>query len=168
MMNRTKTMVAAGGVALVLAGTGAGIAAAQSSPPPPAPPSNSAPNGAAPNTPAPKAHAPGTKHDGHKGKGLLGKVEHGEFTTHTKAGDKVVDVQRGTVTSVDAGSITVKSTSPDGFTATYKIDQSTKVHKGKKSAQVGDIAINDRVELLAVKADSTSTAQRIGDSGRAK
>ncbi len=168
MMNRTKTMVAAGGVALVLAGTGAGIAAAQSSPPPPAPPSNSAPNGAAPNTPAPKAHAPGTKHDGHKGKGLLGKVEHGEFTTHTKAGDKVVDVQRGTVTSVDGGSITVKSTSPDGFTATYTIDQSTKVHKGKNPAKVSDIAINDRVELLATKADGTTTAQHIGDSGRAK
>ncbi len=159
MMNRTKTMVAAGGVALVLAGTGAGIAAAQSSP---------TPNGAAPNTSAPKAHAPGAKHDGHKGKGLLGKVEHGEFTTHTKAGDKVVDVQRGTVTSVDAGSITVKSTSPDGFTATYKIDQSTKVHKGKNPAKVSDIAINDRVELLATKADSTTTAHRIGDSGLPK
>jgi len=166
MMNRTKTMVAAGGVALVLAGTGAGIAAAQSSPP--APPSSSAPNGAAPNTPAPKDHAPGAKHDGHKGKGLLGKVDHGEFTTHTKTGDKVVDVQRGTVTSVDAGSITVKSTSPDGFTATYKIDQSTKVHKGKKSAQVGDIAINDRVQLTAVKAGGTTTAQHIGDSGLPK
>lgn len=168
MMNRTKTMVAAGGVALVLAGTGAGIAAAQSSPTSPATPSNSAPNGAAPNTPAPKAHAPGAKHDGHKGKGLLGKVEHGEFTTHTKAGDKVVDVQRGTVTDVNDKSITVKSTSPDGFTATYTIDQSTKVHKGKKSAQVGDIAINDRVELLAVKAGGTTTAQHIGDSGRPK
>jgi len=168
MMNRTKTMVAAGGVALVLAGTGAGIAAAQSSPTSPATPSNSAPNGAAPNTPAPKAHAPGTKHDGHKGKGLLGKVEHGEFTTHTKAGDKVVDVQRGTVTDVNDKSITVKSTSPDGFTATYTIDQSTKVHKGKKSAQVGDIAINDRVELLAVKAGGTTTAQHIGDSGLPK
>jgi hypothetical protein len=167
MMNRTKTMVAAGGVALVLAGTGAGIAAAQSSPTPPAPPSSSAPNGAAPNTPAPKAHAPGTKHDGHKGKGLLGKVEHGEFTTHTKAGDKVVDVQRGTVTDVNDKSITVTST--DGFSATYKIDATTtKVRKDKKEVPVSQIAKNDRVQLTAVKAGDTTTAQHIGDSGLPK
>jgi len=166
MMNRTKTMVAAGGVALVLAGTGAGIAAAQSSPTSPATPSNSAPNGAAPNTPAPKAHAPGAKHDGHKGKGLLGRVEHGEFTTHTKAGDKVVDVQRGTVTDVNDKSITVTST--HGFSATYTLDAKTKVRKDKKGVPVSQIAKNDRVELLAVKAGGTTTAQHIGDSGLPK
>ena len=48
MMNRTKTMVAAGGVALALAGTGAGVALAQTSTPAPAPPNGSAPNSAAP------------------------------------------------------------------------------------------------------------------------
>lgn len=165
MMNRTKTMVAAGGVALVLAGTGAGIAAAQSSPP--ASPSSSAPNGAAPTTPAPKAHSPGTKHDGHKGKGLLGKVEHGEFTTHTKTGDKVLDVRRGTVTDVNDKSITVTST--DGSSATYKIDATTtKVRKDKKEVPVSQILKNERVELLAVKAGDTTTAQHIGDSGRPK
>jgi len=37
-------------------------------------------------------------------------VEHGEFTVHTKTGDKVVDVQRGVVTAVNATSVTVKST----------------------------------------------------------
>jgi len=48
MMNRTKTMVAAGGVALALAGTGAGVALAQTSTPAPAPTNGSAPNSAAP------------------------------------------------------------------------------------------------------------------------
>jgi len=48
MMNRTKTMVAAGGVALALAGTGAGVAVAQTSTPAPAPKNGSAPNSAAP------------------------------------------------------------------------------------------------------------------------
>ncbi len=166
MMNRTKTMVAAGGVALVLAGTGAGIAAAQSTPTPPAPPSNSAPNTPAPKTSAPKPHAPGAKHAGHKGKGLLGKVEHGEFTTHTKTGDKVLDVQRGTVTDVNDKSITVKST--DGVSAIYTVDQSTKVHKDKKDANIGDVAVNDRVQLVAIKAGAATTAQRIGDSGLPK
>ena len=161
MMKRTKTMVAAGGVALVLAGTGAGIAVAQSTgsaQPVPAP--------ASPANPTPKAHAPGAKQGAHHSKGMLGKVEHGEFTTHSKKGDKVIDVQRGTVTKIDSGSITVKSTS--GFTATYTINPATKVHKDKKSASAGDIAMNDRVALTAVKADNATTAQHIGDAGPAK
>ena len=162
MMKRTKTMVAVGGVALALAGTGAGVAVAQTSPTP-APSTNAAPNGAAPSNNAPKAHAPGAKKHA---KGLLGKVEHGEFTTHTKTGDKALDVQRGTVTAVNGGSIMVQST--DGFTATYTIDQATKVHKDKKVAQVGDIAIKDRVQLIAVKSNNTATAQHIGDAGPAK
>ncbi len=163
MMKRTKTMVAAGGVALALAGTGAGVAIAQTSTPAPAPPNNSAPTPA-----APKAHAPGArKHArGHMGRGLMGKVEHGEFTTHTTSGDKVLDVQRGTVSAVDAGTITVKST--DGFTATYTINPTTTVHKDRKAAQVGQIAVSDRVQLVAVKSGNTDTAQHIGDAGPAK
>ncbi len=164
MMKRTKTMVAAGGVALALAGTGAGVAVAQTSPTP-APSTNAAPNGAAPNNNAPKAHAPGAKKHA---KGLLARVEHGEFTTHTKTGDKVLDVQRGTVTNVDSGSITVKSASPEGFTATYTIDPTTKVHKGKKAAPGSPIALNDRVQLIAVRSGNTLTAQHIGDAGPAK
>ena len=155
-------MVAAGGVALALAGTGAGVAVAQTSPTP-APSTNAAPNGAAPNNNAPKAHAPGAKKHA---KGLLARVEHGEFTTHTTSGDKVLDVQRGTVSAVDADTITVKST--DGFTATYTINPTTKVHKDKKAAQVSQIAVNDRVQLVAVKSGSTDTAQHVGDAGPAK
>lgn len=159
MMKRTRTMVAAGGVALVLAGTGAGVAAAQTSTPPPAPT-----NSTAPTTATPKAHAPGAKK--HHGKGLAGRAEHGEFTTHTKTGDKVLDVQRGTVTGLKGGSITVRST--DGFTATYTTDQATKVRKDKKTAQVGQIAVNDRVRLVAVKSQTADTVQHIGDAGPAE
>ncbi len=162
MMKRTKTMVAAGGVALALAGTGAGVAVAQTSPTP-APSTNAAPNGAAPSNNAPKAHAPGAKKHA---KGLLGKVEHGEFTTHTKTGDKVLDVQRGTVTAVNDTSITVQSTGT--FSAVYTLSPTTKVHKGKTAARVGDIAAGDRVQLIAVKSDKTATAQHIRDAGPAK
>ena len=51
---------------------------------------------------------------------------------HTKTGDKVLDTQRGVVTSVNAGSVTVKS--KDGFSATYTLNPATKVHKGKQTA----------------------------------
>jgi hypothetical protein len=97
--------------------------------------------------------------------GLRG-VEHGELTVHTKAGDKVVDVQRGTVTAVDATSVTVKSV--DGFSASYTLDPTTKVHKDKKAAAVGDVAVNDRVELQATKTATAATVNRIGDSGPGK
>jgi len=162
MMKRTKTMVAAGAVALALAGTGAGVAVAQTRTPAPGNPSTT---NAAPNKPATKAHAPGAKKHA---KGLLSRVEHGEFTTHTKTGDKVLDVQRGTVTGVDSGSITVKSASPGQFTATYTIDKSTKVHKDKKAAQVSDIVAGDRVQLVALKTTTADTATHIGDAGPAK
>ena len=167
MVKRTKTMVAAGTLALALAGTGAGVAAAQTTSNPSAPTTAANP---APTSPAPGAKHPGT-HTGtgtHTGKhrGGLRRVEHGEFTVHTKTGDKVVDVQRGVVTAVNASSVTVKST--DGFSTTYTIDPTTKVHKDKKTAAVSQIATNDRVRVHAIKAGSTLTAQRVGDAGPAK
>jgi len=163
MVKRTKTMVAAGTLALALAGTGAGVAAAQTAPTAPGP-STAA-------TPAPASPAPGAKHTGtHTGmgkhRGGLRRVEHGEFTVHTKTGDKVVDVQRGVVTAVNATSVTVKST--DGFSSTYTIDPTTKVRKDKTTAAVSQIATNDRVQVMATKTGSTVIAQRIGDIGPAK
>jgi len=167
MVKRTKTMVAAGTLALALAGTGAGVAAAQTTPTAPGP-STAA-------TPAPASPAQGAKHTGtHTGKhtgmgkdrGGLRRVEHGEFTVHTKTGDKVVDVQRGVVTAVNATSVTVKST--DGVSSTYTIDPTTKVRKDKTTAAVSQIATNDRVQVMATKIGSTVIAQRIGDIGPAK
>ena len=153
MVKRTKTVVAAGALALALAGTGAGVALAQTTTTP-----------AAPST----GTGTGTGTGAHAGKhhGGLRMVEHGELTVHTKTGDKVVDVQRGTVTAVDATSVTVKST--DGFSATYTLDTTTKVHKDKKAAGVGDVVVNDRVRLQATKTTTSLTAARIGDTGPGK
>ncbi len=172
MVKRTKTMVAAGTLALALAGTGAGVAAAQTTSTPSAPTTAANP---APTNPAPTSPAPGAKHPGtHTGTGThtgehrggLGRVEHGEFTVHTETGDKVVDVQRGVVTAVNATSVTVKST--DGFSTTYTIDPTTKINKDKKTAAVSQIATNDQVRVMATKTGNTATAQRIGDEGPAK
>lgn len=160
MVKRTKTAVAVGTLALALAGTGAGVAAAQTTTPA-APPTSTttAPHPA----PHPAPHA--GKHHG-KHHGQMRAVEHGELTVHTKAGDKVIDVQRGVVTAVNASSVTVKST--DGFSATYTVDTATKVHKDKKAAATSNITVNDRVRLQAVKTATAVTAQRIGDRGPGK
>ncbi len=158
MVKRTKTLVAGGALVLILGGAGAGIAAAQTNTP-------TAPSTSTPAAPHAGKHQAGKTHAGKHHAGLRG-VEHGELTVHTKAGDKVVDVQRGTVTAVDATSVTVKSL--DGFSASYTLDPTTKVHKDKKAAAVGDVAVNDRVQLQATKTDTTATVNRIGDNGPGK
>jgi len=157
MNKRTKTILTTASLALVLAGTGAGVATAQTSttPTPPGTASSSTP------TPAAKT----AKHPHHKG-GQLRRVEHGEFTVHTKTGDKVLDTQRGVVTAVNAESVTVKSA--EGFSATYTLNPATKVHKGKQTATTAQITTNDRVRVLANKTGTTDTATRIGDAGPAK
>ncbi len=91
---------------------------------------------------------------------------HGEFTVHTKTGDKTLDTQRGVVTAVNTGSVTVKST--DGFTATYTLTPTTKVHKGKQTATTTQITTNARVRVLATKTGTTATATQIGDAGPTK
>ncbi len=158
MKKPTKTILATSSLALVLAGAGAGVATAQTTTTIPAAPGTATP--AAPTHPA-KA---GT-HPGHH-KGQLGRAVHGEFTVHTKTGDKTLDSQRGVVTAVNAGSVTVKST--DGFTATYTLTPTTKVHKGKQTATTTQITTNDRVRVLATKTGTTDTATHIGDAGPTK
>jgi len=83
MKKPTKTILATSSLALVLAGTGAGVATAQTT---------TTPTPAAPGTTTPAAPTHPVKaatHPGHH-KGQLGRAEHGEFTVHTKTGDKTV------------------------------------------------------------------------------
>ena len=158
MSTRTKTILATGGLALVLAGTGAGVATAHTSTPTPAAPGTATPA-------APTHQTNPAQHPGHH-KGQLGRAEHGEFTVHTKTGDKVLDTQRGVVTAVNAESVTVKSA--EGFSATYTLNPATKVHKGKQTATTAQITTNDRVRVQADKTGTTDTATRIGDAGPAQ
>lgn len=109
------------------------------------------------------AGTPATGPARHKHRGLLDRAEHGSVTVKTKTGTEVIDVQRGTVTAVSPTSITVKS--PDGFTATYVVDSSTKVRKTGQQSAIGSVANGDNVGIAAVHGGSTDTAKRIGDHG---
>lgn len=142
MLKRTKVLVGTGVAVVALGGTGAGVALADSSTP--APPSSSTP------APAPKKHH-----------GLLTRVDHGEVTLKGKK-HRVLDVQRGQVQAVSPTSITVKS--DDGFTATYTVDQDTKVKKAKQDAAIDKVAQNDKVTVVATKDGSTLTAKRLNDA----
>ena len=169
MISRTKMTLLAGAAVLVIAGAGTGIAFAQSSDPPsPAPPT--------PSSAAPEPQGMSHCHDGHDGHdghgmrgrrgGLLARIEHGEATVTTDQGDRVVDLQRGIVSSANSGQLIVRSA--DGFTATYVVDDSTKIRKDRKASDISQVAANDRVMVLATKAGSTTTATNIRDTGPAR
>jgi hypothetical protein len=166
MISRTKMTLLAGAAVLVIAGAGTGIAFAQSSDPPsPAPPT--------PSSTAPAPQGMSHCHDGHDGHdghgrhgGLLARIEHGEATVTTDQGDRVVDLQRGIVNSANSGQLVVRSA--DGFTATYVVDDSTKIRKDRKASGISQVAANDRVIVLATKAGSTTTATNIRDTGPAR
>jgi hypothetical protein len=142
MTPRTRTALITGAavVALVVSG---GVAYAVSSTP-----TSTSP---APTAPA-KAKA--------KHRQLLGHVAHGEVTLNGKD-HKVVDVQRGDVQSVSTTAISVKS--DDGFTATYTVNNDTKIRKGGKQSAIGDVHTGDKVAVVATKANGATTATRVAE-----
>lgn len=98
----------------------------------------------------------------HKGD-LLGRALHGQATVGGAKKQRVIDFQRGTVTTVGDGKLTVKSV--DGFTATYTADAKTRVRKDKEKSAFADIRTGDRVRVIAVKDGSTLTLRSVGDRG---
>jgi len=150
MMKKTKVTIGVAVAVLTLAGIGTGVAVADGG-------STSGSIGPSATTAPPPS---GSTHAQGKHRALLARVEHGEFTVGGKRG-RVADVQRGQVQSVNASSITVKST--DGFTATYTVNSTTKVRKAKQAVGIGQVATGDRVVVIADKNGSTDIATRIID-----
>jgi len=96
----------------------------------------------------------------HHPKGMQERLQHGQFTvTAPNGGEEIVNVQRGKVTAVSPTSLTVAST--DGFSATYKVDTSSKVERDNKAATIGDVRTGDQVFVAAVKSGTTDTAKHI-------
>lgn len=158
MMKRTKTIVMAGVAALALAGASTGVAFAQAP------------------SPSPSPHGPGLHQGsgfgggpggGGFGFGFGGQIEHGEATVDTTNNTtQVIDIQHGTVTSTGSGTLTVQSA--DGFSATYTVDSSTKISKNRQTGDISQVATNDEVNVVAINANGTLTAQRIDDTGPAQ
>jgi hypothetical protein len=155
---RIKVTLLTGTAVLAIAGTGTGVVLAQSSDPPS--PTAVALSSA---TPAPQHGMP---HGHGRHGGLLARIEHGEATVTTNHGDQVVDFQRGIVASASSGRLTVRSA--DGFTATYVVNNSTKIRRDRKVGNINQVVANDRVIVVATKAGGTTTATRIHDTGPAK
>jgi hypothetical protein len=155
MVKRTKTALVTGAAVLALAGIGGGVAyaATDTGTSTPTLAASTSPS-TSPATPKPKAHP------------LRSRVEHGQLTVRVKTGTKVVDVQRGQVTAVTPTSVTVRS--QDGFSATYAVNSTSKIHKNKQTAAISGVVVGDRVRLAATHAGSTDTVLRLADAGPAK
>jgi hypothetical protein len=84
---------------------------------------------------------------------------HGEFVVRTKDGTKTVDVQRGTVTAIDARTATVKST--DGFTLTWTFGNPIDVLDHRTTVQPSAVKVGTEIGVAGTKDGSTTSARLI-------
>jgi hypothetical protein len=87
---------------------------------------------------------------------LAKNVEHGEVVVKTKDGDKTIDVQRGTVTAINASTVTVKCT--DGFTETWTFGTPINVVEHRTTVQPSSVAVGADVGVAGTKSGDTLTA----------
>jgi hypothetical protein len=104
--------------------------------------------------------SPTPTHPGFGGMGHRIPILHGQAVLSKPGGGyQTVAFQRGAVTAVSAGSITLKST--DGFTQTYTINDSTVV--GAHRGGISSIKAGDTASVIATVSGKTFTASRIID-----
>ncbi len=158
MKMKTK-LIAAGTTVAALSAVGVGVAVADPSSTPSSSPS--AGSSASPSTGPSTGHAQKTgKKQKHQ---LLKRSLHAQVTLGGAKHQRVVEVQRGTVTAVTGSTVTVKSV--DGFSATYQAGSKTKVRVDKKQSAISAVKVNDRVHVVGVKDGSTVTLRALGDRG---
>src|SRR3954454_7777150 len=93
-------------------------------------------------------------------RGLLAHLKHGQLTLQTKKGDRTVDLQRGTVSSVSPTSIAV--TSPDKFADIYTVDSSTKVRTRAGLVSISSVHKGDKVFVVATAGKALRILDRAG------
>lgn len=91
-------------------------------------------------------------------------VEHGQVTVRTRKGDKDVAFQRGKVTAVHDGTLTVSS--PDGYKITWTLTDQTRYRSKGSTSDASALATQDKVGVVGVHSGDTYTARgvRIGSS----
>lgn len=107
--------------------------------------------------PAPSAGDKGKKHPGAR-KFLRKNTLHGEMTVQGRNGVRTVVVQRGTVTAVNATTVSVKST--DGFTQSWTLGDKVRVVQDKKKVDVTAVKTGAEVGIAGAK-DGGSTVARL-------
>jgi hypothetical protein len=82
---------------------------------------------------------------------------HGTATVRTKDGFADVAWQRGQVTAVSGGGLTVRSA--DGTSWQWVAGSGIRVRKGGEAAQVSQLAANDKIFVIGTVSGSTRTAR---------
>jgi hypothetical protein len=90
---------------------------------------------------------------------LRKNVLHGEAVVQTDQGTKTVDVQRGTVTAIDAKGVTVKST--DGFTLIWAFGTPLHVVQNRTSVQTSAVKVGAEIGIAGTKDGGTVNAHLI-------
>lgn len=83
---------------------------------------------------------------------------HGEITVQAKDGTKTIVVQRGSVTAVSGGSVTVKST--DGYTLTWTLGGKVTVVQDKKKVETSALKAGEQIGVAGTK-DGTADDARL-------
>ncbi|HEY3684195.1 MAG TPA: hypothetical protein VGL93_14195 [Streptosporangiaceae bacterium] len=149
-MHRWKIIAAGTGAGVLL--LGGGVAYASTAGP------GTAANAAVPA--AAQSAKPGAKQPGaRRARPLIRRAVHGTFTVRTKKGFRTVEVQRGSVTAVSGGTVTV--TSRDKQAHRYTVNGDTRVRLDKKKSDRSHIAKGLRVYVITSPQRGTSVARVI-------
>ncbi|MFI7599486.1 hypothetical protein [Actinoplanes sp. NPDC049681] len=84
---------------------------------------------------------------------------HGEVTVQRKDGVKTIVVQRGTITAVDSGTVSVKST--DGFTQTWTFGDKLRVRQDRKAVERTALKTGAEVGVAGQKDGDRAVARLI-------
>lgn len=114
---------------------------------------------AAPAPSAGPAAAASGKRDRAARKLLRKNTLHGEITVQGKDAVRTVVVQRGTVTAVDAGTLSVKSS--DGFALTWTLGDKLKVVQDKKKVEASAVKVGAAVGVAGAKDGTVTTARLV-------
>jgi hypothetical protein len=84
---------------------------------------------------------------------------HGEVAVQTRNGTRTIVVQRGSVTAVSGGSVTVKST--DGYTLTWTMATKVAIVQDKKKVGTSALKAGEQIGVAGTKAGSADDARLI-------
>jgi hypothetical protein len=84
---------------------------------------------------------------------------HGEVAVQTKNGTQTIVVQRGSVTAVSGGGVTVKST--DGYTLTWTMAAKVTVVQDKKKVETSALKTGEQIGVAGTKDGSVDDARLI-------
>jgi hypothetical protein len=80
----------------------------------------------------------------------FGRIVHADATLNTRKGLAQAKIDGGTVTSVDADTLTLTIKRADGQSVSFTATDATRVRKDREKATFGDIKVGDFVQVIQI------------------